>query len=248
MRTQAKRCFLHSLTANLGRFDEDFPQYLCFGSSAMNNSVQQGVLRGRPYGGVMTLVSNKFQKITKVICATERFVVVAVGSTLFVNVYFPCVGSVDRMCVYEEVIDNLSACLNNFATYKLVIGGDFNTDLDKSCPVSSLLGCFMTTYKLYRCDLLFPDNRNATFFNDALGIESYIDYFIVSDACTVLSFKVMELDINMSDHRPVAVRLLCTFTAATVDAVTLLVRMTDCTLITSLTFVGIMLTLSFIAI
>ena len=72
----------------------------------------------------MTLVSNKFQKITKVICATERFVVVAVGSTLFVNVYFPCVRSVDRMCVYEEVIDNLSACLNNFATYKLVIGGE----------------------------------------------------------------------------------------------------------------------------
>jgi len=76
----------------------------------------------------------------------------------------------------------------------------------------------MTTYKPYRCDLLFPDNRNATFFNDALGIESCIDYFIVSDACTMLSFKVMELDINMSDHRPVAVRLLCTFTAATVDS------------------------------
>jgi len=34
------------------------------------------------------------------------------------------VRSVDRMCVYEEVIDNLSACLNNFATYKLVIGGE----------------------------------------------------------------------------------------------------------------------------
>ena len=40
------------------------------------------------------------------------------------------------------------------------------------------------------------DNRNATFFNDALGIESYIDYFIVSDACTMLSFKVTELDID----------------------------------------------------
>ena len=209
----------HWLTpANLGRFDEDFPQYLCFGSSAMNATVDRGVLRGRPYGGVMTLVSNKLQKITKVICATDRYVVVTVGSTLFVNVYFPCVGLADRLCIYEEVIDNLSVCLNNFPTYKLVIGGDLNTDLDKFCPASSLLGSFMSTYDLHRCDLLFPANRNATFFNDALGIESHIDYFLVSDVCTVSSFNVMDLDVNMSDHRPVSVRCLSTFAATTVDS------------------------------
>ena len=57
---------------------------------------------------MMILVSNSLQKITKLICATDRYVVVAVGSTLFVNVYFPCVGSVDRLPKYEQVIDNLS--------------------------------------------------------------------------------------------------------------------------------------------
>ena len=150
--------------------------------NSTHRSVEQGVLRGRPFGGVMILVSNGLQKITRVICATDRYVVVAVGFTLFVNVYFPCVGSVDRLFIYEELIDNLSVCLNNFPTYKLVIGGDFNTDLDKYCPASSLVGSFMSTYGLHRCDLLFPANRIATFFNDVLGTESYIDYILVSDA------------------------------------------------------------------
>ena len=29
------------------------------------------------------------------------------------------------------------------------------------------------------------------------------------------SFKVMDLDINMSDHRPISIRCLCTFAATT---------------------------------
>ena len=37
----------HWLTpANLSRFEDEFPQYLCFGSSAMSSCVENGVLRG----------------------------------------------------------------------------------------------------------------------------------------------------------------------------------------------------------
>ena len=41
----------HWLTpANLDSFEAQYPQYICFVSSAMNeNAVQQGPLRGRPY-------------------------------------------------------------------------------------------------------------------------------------------------------------------------------------------------------
>ena len=31
----------------------------------MNSTVEEGVLRGRPFGGVMTLVSKRLQKFTK---------------------------------------------------------------------------------------------------------------------------------------------------------------------------------------
>jgi len=41
---------------NLYKFNDNFLEYLCFGSSAMNSCIETGVLRGRPFGCVMTLV------------------------------------------------------------------------------------------------------------------------------------------------------------------------------------------------
>ena len=48
----------------------------------MNAAVESGVLYGRLFGGVMTLVSRRLQKCTQVVCAAERFVVVIVGNYL----------------------------------------------------------------------------------------------------------------------------------------------------------------------
>ena len=56
----------HWLTpANLHKFDDFFPEYFSFGCSSMTNRVQSGILFGRPYGGVMSLISNKLRTITE---------------------------------------------------------------------------------------------------------------------------------------------------------------------------------------
>ena len=79
----------HWLTpAQLSKFDYDFSQYMCIGSSAMRSAVEAGVLRGRPFGGVMTSISRKLQKYTKIVCTGERYVIVIVGSLLICNVYY----------------------------------------------------------------------------------------------------------------------------------------------------------------
>ena len=76
----------HWLTpANLCKFEEYFPQYSCFGSSAMTSCVENGILRGRPFGGVMTLVKKKLQKHSKIVCAADRYVIVSVGDLLIIN-------------------------------------------------------------------------------------------------------------------------------------------------------------------
>ena len=54
--------------AQLCKFDYDFSQYMCIGSSAMSSAVEAGVLRGRPFGGVMILISRKLQNYTKIVC------------------------------------------------------------------------------------------------------------------------------------------------------------------------------------
>ena len=67
----------HWLTpANLCLFDRDFPDYFLVGSSAMSRRVQEGMLRGRPFGGVAILIKNKLRKAVKIISCDERFVIV----------------------------------------------------------------------------------------------------------------------------------------------------------------------------
>jgi len=97
----------HWLTpANLYKFNNSFPEYMCFGSSAMCSDVEPGVglLRGRPHGGVMTLVSNKFLNCTQFVCSDDRYVIVIVGDLMIINVYLPSVGTVNRSLVYEKIL------------------------------------------------------------------------------------------------------------------------------------------------
>ena len=93
---------------NLYKFNDNLPDYLCFGSSAMGSCIESGVVRGRPYGGVMTLVHKSLQKCTQIVCSDERFVIVIVGNVLIVNVYLPCSGSENRLFTYQEVLENIT--------------------------------------------------------------------------------------------------------------------------------------------
>ena len=195
----------HWLTpANLTKFDEHFPQYFCFGSSAMSSCVQEGVLRGRPFGGVMTLVSRKLK--AEVVCAADRFVIVAIGNLLIVNVYMPCAGSNDRLVEYEDVLTNIAIWLDHYPHYNVIVGGDLNTDLDKCSPVAALMHNFMCDHGLNRCD---TSNANSlcTYYNEALASESNIDFFIANNLCTVLSYETLDPYINLSDHRPIFIKI-----------------------------------------
>jgi len=94
----------HWLTpANMHKFDSNFVDYFSFGCSAMATTVETGMLRGRPFGGVITLISNALRKITKTIHCTDRYVVTRVANYLFVNVYLPCVGTPDRTLICDDI-------------------------------------------------------------------------------------------------------------------------------------------------
>ena len=60
----------------------------------------------------IVLVSNKLQNCIGVISATDRHVIVIVGDLVIVNVYFPCVGTDDRLNICDEVVNSLLPWLN----------------------------------------------------------------------------------------------------------------------------------------
>ena len=56
----------------------------------MVKCLKSSLLRGRTYGGVMTLKNNNLRKHTVTVYCEERFVIVKVFNYLFINVYLPC--------------------------------------------------------------------------------------------------------------------------------------------------------------
>ena len=195
--------------SNLDRFDKYFPDYFSFGCSAMAARVETCMLRGRPYGGVMTLINKKLRKLVETIHCEDRFTVVRVVNYLIINVYFPCAGTANRLFVCEELLANLSALYDRYSKYQCIIAGDFNTNLDAFDPVAVLINNFLSDYSLIRCDDIFPSRKSATYINESLGHVSCIDYVLVSDVQKTIDFAVCAPDVNFSDHLPLVTVIKC---------------------------------------
>jgi len=58
-------------------------QYAGYGISAMERAVSQSILKGRPYGGVATLVHIELLQNTKCLKCSERFNILCIGNTIF---------------------------------------------------------------------------------------------------------------------------------------------------------------------
>jgi len=74
----------------------------------MRSRVESGVFYCRPFGGVAILVSKHLVKYTKLLYATDRYVIVTVGDLFIVNVYLLCVGTDNRLCIVEECLCSIS--------------------------------------------------------------------------------------------------------------------------------------------
>ena len=95
----------HWLTPdNLSSFSRLFPDYFHSDTSVMSSDVSREVLRGRPYGGVLFLTSNKLIAITTSIASCEHYGVIRVNNCLITNVYLPCSDTVNRDIIMSGVL------------------------------------------------------------------------------------------------------------------------------------------------
>ena len=100
----------HWLTpANLSAFDNHFTDYFSVGCSAMIKNVECGMLHGRPFGGVISLVNN-----TKIVQCGDCYVIIKIDNLLLINVYFPCSGTKDRIVLCEEMLAEISSWCESF--------------------------------------------------------------------------------------------------------------------------------------
>ena len=146
----------HWLTpSNLQTFERRFTDYFAFGCSAMSGCLDAGLLRGRPFGGVMILVNKALRRFTTTIHCDERFNIVKVFNRLFINVYFPCSGTVNRLTSYTNLLADIWAWREHYTDCKCIIAGDFNSVLDSNDAVAKCVISFINNCSLVRCDDLF---------------------------------------------------------------------------------------------
>ena len=147
----------HWLTPdNLCKFDVHFPDYFSFGSSSMTSCVEAGMLRGRPFGGVIILINYTLRKITKTVICSDHYVIVKIADCLLVNAYLPCDGTSNRhwYVTMYLLISTLGATRQHYTKCKIVVAGAFNVNLDGSDNVSRAVSRFTDVCSLLRCLLL----------------------------------------------------------------------------------------------
>ena len=192
--------------SNMHKILSNSANYSAYGISAMEECLSKGVLKGRPWGGVCTIVNNKFQSSVKVLKCAERFVVIEIGEMLFINVYLPKIcNEYDYSIVHEIFIEIESLFMVN-PSRSIIIGGDFNARLDVKSPSSDYLNSFLENFGVIPCHKLISSNLNYTFHRDATSQFSYIDYICISKgyADSLVNFKVQDVFHNLSDHLPIS--------------------------------------------
>ena len=150
------------IPANLCKFDVHFPDYFSFGSLSMTSCVEAGMLRGRPFGNVITLINNTLRKITETVCCSDRYVIVKIADCLLVNVYLPCDGTINVNLICDDVLADIYAWRQRYNKCQIVVAGDFNANLDVSDSVSRAVSHFIDDCSLLRCDDLFPREKVPT--------------------------------------------------------------------------------------
>ena len=181
--------------------------YFSFGCSAMSNCLDSGMLRGRPYYGVMILVNKNLRKHTITVHCEERFAVIKVFKYLFIDLHLPCSGTDNRNVITCDLLDDVWSWRERYSDCECVIGGDFNCNMDSNDSVALRLSQFLKNSSLSRCDVSFPKCNVDTYVNLSLKQSSHIDYILVSDSSEMSDFSVLDPDINFSDHLPLRAKL-----------------------------------------
>ena len=130
------------------------------------------VLMGRPFGGCAIVWRHDVvTNMKRVFIDSRRIIVVSceISSVklLLINVYMPC--DTNDSTSSDAFLHEHSLCetiLDNYHDHEVILGGDFNVDLNSSDYLSHIVGDFITYNNLCRCDVVFPVSNRNTFINE----------------------------------------------------------------------------------
>jgi exonuclease III len=204
------------MTQHLSKFDGISSNFIFQGVSAMDMACAQGILRGRPFGGVGVLIRKSLSSHIS-LCGHQqdnRAIAVKLDyndlHVICVGVYFPCDRSspeyINSICSINGFIESV---IDDNPGYKILITGDFNFQCIVGDKGYDVFSSFANDLDLTCCDSMDLENIGFTYFHETLGQKSFIDHFFVHREVQPLIryFKIVEDGANLSDHLPITLCL-----------------------------------------
>lgn len=184
-----------------------FNTYSSFGISAMSESCSNGILFGRPFGGVLSMVNNNISNLVTPILIKDRIVILKINEYIFINVYLPCKdNSGTYVELLFEILSDISNTIDNLSYTGIFLGGDLNNNLSNNKEASCIIKNFLSSYDMSYIDLMtFNSCESYTYSNVSKGCYSIIDYICVSSSLLnyVVHYDTVCNAFNFSDHEPV---------------------------------------------
>jgi exonuclease III len=181
------------------------------GKSAVDTS--EGVLTGRPHGGVALLWrKDVFPSVSVIQCSSVRLAAIKVKldnerAILVFSVYMPTNKS-ENLPFFTECLSEICAIIESSDVESVFILGDFNADPYGLFAKELLVFCAEQKWSCADMELLPSDTH--TFVSEAHGTRSWLDHCVVTNAArtSVLNVSVV-YDTYWSDHYPILVE--CNF-------------------------------------
>lgn len=204
------------LNDSLYILNEIHDDYLAFGISGVQE--KEGIMRGRPYGGVAILWHKSYNNYIERI-STENLISKRVCGIWFdapnvkfslINAYPPCDNFLkNSVCdVFLDTLNDVGLLLEISNGYPVIFGGDLNVDFSRQNAHDLFLKQFMQENDLKNFWELNGAEPDYTFLDLTNQRFSRVDYFIVtSNLSTFIEKTYVHFNpCNPSKHQPIVLQ------------------------------------------
>ena len=180
------------------------PEFISFGVSAFDYG--NGLLRGRPYGGIAILVHKDLaDKCKPEFYDDSRLIGLKVmdqfSSFLVICCYLPYDNG-ENLHEYVAYLGKIYSIIDEWPYNKVIVGGDLNAHPNSQFFEEVANWCEEMGLSIADSQLLPPDTY--TFVDYGNGSTRWLDHFIVSPSMYDLQMEIKVLDkFALSDHLPI---------------------------------------------
>ena len=196
---------------DLGYLNSLHTDFYSFSSSPLD--LREGIIVGRPYGGLGILYrKNLAGKVKLIESSDDRYMCIELitdsGKILFINCYMPYFDNGRNYELYIDILHRINAVVldNNYTDVMFL--GDFNCNIGTVLFGELEIFCSEFNYFISDVDILGAASNNYTYISDCTKECRWLDHVLSSEFIhrSILEVNILH-NFILSDHKPLQILL-----------------------------------------